>query len=156
MRTPRDAGGHGVGRGGPGPRSTTQIDRAQRLSWCTDVRPGPALYPKHGSHGAPARPATMPSDFTSCLAHGPAAWSRSWADPHRPTGGPSPTACTGASGAAVCPCETRVSGIASDPAVNRCTLTGAHVMLIFVVEQGHAAAPLAPVAVTSRRTRSAR
>src|SRR5438477_12624284 len=57
MRTPRDADGHGVGRGGPGPRSTTQIDDALRLSRSTDVWPDPTRYPKHGSHGAPARPA---------------------------------------------------------------------------------------------------
>ena len=32
--------------------STTQIDAALRLSWCTDVQPGPTQYPKHGSQGA--------------------------------------------------------------------------------------------------------
>jgi len=50
-------GGGGAARGGAGPRSTTQIDDALRLSWCTDNQPDPTLYPKHGSHEAPPRPA---------------------------------------------------------------------------------------------------
>src|SRR5207247_3554959 len=41
-------------------RTTTQIDSTVRLSWCTDVEPGPTLYPKHGSQGATPAPAPAP------------------------------------------------------------------------------------------------
>ena len=38
--------------------STTQIDATLRLSWCTDIQPGPTQYPKHGSRRAATRPGT--------------------------------------------------------------------------------------------------
>src|SRR5881409_407080 len=65
IATPREASRERGRGGGPGPRSTTQIDNALRLSWGTDVQPGPTQYPKHGSHGAPARPPRPRSRLTS-------------------------------------------------------------------------------------------
>src|SRR5207248_1498540 len=36
------------------------VGGAVRLSWCTVVQPGPPLYPKQGSRGAPPAPAPAP------------------------------------------------------------------------------------------------
>src|SRR5437879_5948826 len=78
MRTPRDADGHGVGRGGPGPRSTTQIDDALRLSPSPDVWPDPTRYPTPGAHVGPGRPPPPPPRPARHHARRLHVASRSW------------------------------------------------------------------------------
>ncbi|PYO17498.1 MAG: hypothetical protein DMD85_23395 [Candidatus Rokuibacteriota bacterium] len=48
------------------------------------------------------------------------------------------------------PCESRVSGTASAPARNRCTMPGANAVSICVVEHGHAAPHPATLALAPR------
>src|SRR5439155_7899104 len=129
-----------AGRGRGCARSTTQIATALPLSWCTDVRPGPTHYPKHGSHGGPPPPAAPRSAtlrvpcFSSArvvasshaldhLSPKPADRGMTASDDGvRIVDVRSAAGWRGARGGAR---ETRVSGTASDPARNRCTLTGA-------------------------------